>query len=696
MVSDFHPVWQLLTATRAEIYFHSKFTTVAYYKLGRGKHNFFPKYLAASSSFEPMYQTPDAASEFPKLTPFQPSLVHMYTRVYVAGLLSKMSFEEEEEETEELNQVPEQSSRPLKEQQEVTTTDTSYADEKATADASDQHQQVDDPGEERVSAPPFNDLKKKVLSSTYQRHNRSSSEVLSKAMRPVPQESSISSTSVSSSEEGDYYQTGARAALPAKLRSRLKNQSNLKSVKSIDGGSFDEDAKITSSQDSIASFATLMFARDAPKIKAAELLSIPLHAPAATTTTTTTTMTVNTRNTTVMTTKAAARMESKQQETFSGNCRTALERRRKKKQMCAATSGASYNHYYSPSSSSDTMVESNNGRMVTNLVEQQHSGLYERKRKEAGRFRPRRKSTFAVMERLPLDSLLATDENMLKDRRYSDMASLGVDRAQANIPLQQQQEPFRTNRCAPLRKQYSMFIDNSTQPMTNSHLLQQPSLPPTSTSSRTITGPTSSRLQVPSQFLAGSSSSTPITVRQTPAATFQSLPTSVPPARPPSAYLQVPSLLGSPLVRPTYVAQGTCSIMRASSDLVESNARMRARLFKRQTSFDRSSRHFDGEDSCSSSSSKNEGLSSNDYDVKKPPSPLQPTEKISQSCDIPEVGVSCAGDNRTTDRSDIRPRAYSDALTKPAKMTKENLVIKMTRSPGSLPSESRGTKVTDL
>ncbi len=31
LVSDFHPVWQLLTATRAEIYFHNKFTTVAYY-----------------------------------------------------------------------------------------------------------------------------------------------------------------------------------------------------------------------------------------------------------------------------------------------------------------------------------------------------------------------------------------------------------------------------------------------------------------------------------------------------------------------------------------------------------------------------------------------------------------------------------------------------------------------------------------
>ncbi len=30
-VSDFHPVWQLLKATRAETYFHSKFTAVAYY-----------------------------------------------------------------------------------------------------------------------------------------------------------------------------------------------------------------------------------------------------------------------------------------------------------------------------------------------------------------------------------------------------------------------------------------------------------------------------------------------------------------------------------------------------------------------------------------------------------------------------------------------------------------------------------------
>ncbi len=29
LVSDFHPVWQLLTAARAEIYFHSKFSTVA-------------------------------------------------------------------------------------------------------------------------------------------------------------------------------------------------------------------------------------------------------------------------------------------------------------------------------------------------------------------------------------------------------------------------------------------------------------------------------------------------------------------------------------------------------------------------------------------------------------------------------------------------------------------------------------------
>ncbi len=31
LVSDFRPIWQLLTATRAEIYFHCKFTTVAYY-----------------------------------------------------------------------------------------------------------------------------------------------------------------------------------------------------------------------------------------------------------------------------------------------------------------------------------------------------------------------------------------------------------------------------------------------------------------------------------------------------------------------------------------------------------------------------------------------------------------------------------------------------------------------------------------
>ena len=30
LVSDFHPVWQLLTAARAEIYFHSKCTTVAH------------------------------------------------------------------------------------------------------------------------------------------------------------------------------------------------------------------------------------------------------------------------------------------------------------------------------------------------------------------------------------------------------------------------------------------------------------------------------------------------------------------------------------------------------------------------------------------------------------------------------------------------------------------------------------------
>ncbi len=30
LVRDFHSVGQLLTATRAEIYFHSKFTTVAY------------------------------------------------------------------------------------------------------------------------------------------------------------------------------------------------------------------------------------------------------------------------------------------------------------------------------------------------------------------------------------------------------------------------------------------------------------------------------------------------------------------------------------------------------------------------------------------------------------------------------------------------------------------------------------------
>ncbi len=47
LVSDFHPVWQLLTATRAEIYFHCQFTTVADYinliKLGIGKDNSFSK-----------------------------------------------------------------------------------------------------------------------------------------------------------------------------------------------------------------------------------------------------------------------------------------------------------------------------------------------------------------------------------------------------------------------------------------------------------------------------------------------------------------------------------------------------------------------------------------------------------------------------------------------------------------------------
>ena len=59
LVSDFHPVWLLLTATRAEIYFHSKFTTVAYYinfKSSWAEVNtiFFPKYLTTSSSFDPM------------------------------------------------------------------------------------------------------------------------------------------------------------------------------------------------------------------------------------------------------------------------------------------------------------------------------------------------------------------------------------------------------------------------------------------------------------------------------------------------------------------------------------------------------------------------------------------------------------------------------------------------------------------
>ncbi len=58
-MSDFHPVGQLLTTTKAEIYVHSKFTTVAHYinfKSSWAEVNtiLFLKYLTTSSSFEPM------------------------------------------------------------------------------------------------------------------------------------------------------------------------------------------------------------------------------------------------------------------------------------------------------------------------------------------------------------------------------------------------------------------------------------------------------------------------------------------------------------------------------------------------------------------------------------------------------------------------------------------------------------------
>ena len=44
LVSDFHPVQQLLTATRAEIYFHySSLVHQFQIKLDRGKHNSFSK-----------------------------------------------------------------------------------------------------------------------------------------------------------------------------------------------------------------------------------------------------------------------------------------------------------------------------------------------------------------------------------------------------------------------------------------------------------------------------------------------------------------------------------------------------------------------------------------------------------------------------------------------------------------------------
>ena len=33
LVYDFYPAWQLLSVTRAEIHFDSKFTTVAYHRL---------------------------------------------------------------------------------------------------------------------------------------------------------------------------------------------------------------------------------------------------------------------------------------------------------------------------------------------------------------------------------------------------------------------------------------------------------------------------------------------------------------------------------------------------------------------------------------------------------------------------------------------------------------------------------------
>ncbi len=58
-MSDFHPVWQLLTATRGDIDFHHKFITVAYYinfKSSWAEVNtmFYQKYLTTSSSFDPM------------------------------------------------------------------------------------------------------------------------------------------------------------------------------------------------------------------------------------------------------------------------------------------------------------------------------------------------------------------------------------------------------------------------------------------------------------------------------------------------------------------------------------------------------------------------------------------------------------------------------------------------------------------
>ncbi len=75
LVSDVHPVWQLLTATRAEIYFHRKFTIVAYYinfKSSRAEVNsiFFSKVFDYIFIFWAHVTNPRCCQRISKVDPF--------------------------------------------------------------------------------------------------------------------------------------------------------------------------------------------------------------------------------------------------------------------------------------------------------------------------------------------------------------------------------------------------------------------------------------------------------------------------------------------------------------------------------------------------------------------------------------------------------------------------------------------------